>query len=68
MLESVRDTLETFNLSFERSDATIIPGAEEGLAAWITSNYIMNSLARPDEVSSVYMYMFSVVLLISWKC
>ena len=63
VLESVRNTLETFNLSFTRSDASIIPGSEEGLAAWISSNYIVNTLARQYVSQFSHYYMFVVILL-----
>lgn len=42
-MESVRDTLETFNITFNRSEARIVSGAEESLTGWVSINYVLNN-------------------------
>ena len=43
IMESVRDTLETFNIAFNREDARIVSGTEEGVTGWISINYVLNN-------------------------
>lgn len=43
IIESVRDTLETFNVTFSREDARIVSGTEESTTGWISINYVLSN-------------------------
>ena len=62
IMESVRDTLETFNVSFNREDARIVSGTEESVTGWISINYVLSNFGV--QFVSIVLIIYSIILLI----
>ena len=68
VLNTVRDSISKYPFKFNRSNARIISGAEEGTFSWITSNYIAGVFHVVRWLDSSFIQLVSVILIFKTYC
>ena len=67
IIASVQEYLATTPFLFNASNARVIPGTDEGIFGWITTNYALQVLQAGDNLNSYgaldILYLFPILSL-----